>query len=302
MEDRHEGTKAPSPAGRGRPRPRRHEGWCLIAAVLVSCNGPRGPADGTAPDAPPWEELARTQNDRVDGIERVYGRGVIELNWTDEEGRHFEQGDLDLWLEPPDRAALNITKFGERLFWIGSDGSRTWMFDFRGDEAALLAGDAAGSQELPLEPSLLFALCGLARLPHAAVPVGYDAEHDAWSVAAESRGRAVRLYLDRKTLLPVRVEIPDDAGRAVLFSRLKLSRYERIAVAGRPVGSGPRFPTLVDLLSSDDRLAVKLSVPSPSDDALDERFFELDHLIETFKPGSVDELTGPPLAAGEEVN
>ncbi len=287
--------------GNGGARARRHEGhWCLLLVLLSGCQGPKGQAGGPIPEPPPYEELARAQNDRVDRIDRVYGRGVIELTWTDEEGRHFEQGDLDLWLQLPDRAALNITKFGQRLFWLGSNASSTWIFDFRGDESVLHVapvGQAPGT--LPLEPSIMAALCGLAELPpDMRSPVRYDAEHNAWVVAAESRGRAVRLYLDRKALLPVRAELLDETGEVALFSRLKLSRYERIAAAGSPAGSGPLFPTLIDLLSSDDRLAVKLSVPSPSDDVLEERFFDLDRLIEAFKPVTVEESTGSPLAAG----
>ena len=144
---------------------------------------------------------------------------------------------------------------------------------------------------LPLEPRIMLALCGLTRVsaPPNPSPVRRDAGLDAWVVAATSEGRPLRLYLDRRSLLPVRVEVTDGDGEVAFSGVLKLSRYDRVALAGRPPGSGPRFPTLADLTSVDDRVAVKLSVPSPSDDeTLEDRFFDLEELREMFRPVRVE--------------
>jgi hypothetical protein len=221
----------------------------------------------------------------------------MELRWSDENGRHFEQGDLSLWIVPPDRTALDITKFGERIMWLGSNGPEAWLFDFRGDETVLhvaAPGDGPvveGSGDLPIEPGSLFALCGLTRLaPSVTAVVAWDAGLDAYVVGPPPGGRGTRLFLDRQALLPVRAETLDAEGRVLLYSELNLRRYEPVRMAGAPLRSGPRFPTLVDIYSTDDRVGVKLSVYSPVDDAEEvrPRYFDLEWLVEKFRPGRIE--------------
>ena len=95
-----------------------------------------------------------------------------------------------------------------------------------------------------------------------------------------------RLYVDRETLLPVRAELLDDEGRILLYSVMKLSRYERLDVTGASPLAGPRFPTLLDIVGTDDRIKVRLSVPDPTDDEGWPRFFDLHWLRDAFKPVS----------------
>lgn len=263
----------------------------FLLLVLTSCRSVPTAPDGTPLDPPSYAQLAEAHNARIERLDRVSARGSIELRWTDQDGDHFLPGDVDLWMELPDRTAMNIEKFGERFLWIGSDGSSAWMFDFRDNPTSLHVAPAAEAAwvaaegEPPIKPSAILALWGLRPLPAAGShdpPVGYDRGLDAWIVTAPDPGGPVRLYLDRSTTLPIRAEILDAAGRVLLLGRLKLSRYERVSITGEAAGSGPRFPTLSDLEGED--VQIKLSLPSPADDGVEARFFDLDWLRSAFKP------------------
>ena len=153
-------------------------GGLIVLMLLASCQKP--PIDDTdAPGlkAPRYVTLAEAHNARIDRLGTIYARGVIELRWTDDDGKHVEQGDLDLWIALPHQTALNISKFGERLMWLGSDDRQSWLFDFRGDEKVLYRAtgdqrsDDRADAQLPIDPTALLRLSGLIRLPPRASTV-----------------------------------------------------------------------------------------------------------------------------------
>ncbi|MHC4773803.1 MAG: hypothetical protein ACYTBR_00885 [Planctomycetota bacterium] len=264
-----------------------------LALLLCSCHeGPRGSADGQRPVPVSYAALAEAHNARVDRISRVYADGSIELRWTDEDGRHFAPGNVDLWIEPPARTAIHISKGGERIMWLGSDGPTAWLFDFRSDPTVLhvVAAAEGGTSDLPLDPGHLFGLCGLTPLPAIGSVEGFDEGLDAYTVVGDPAGGPLRMLLDRETLLPVGAEILDDDGEVALYSRLKLRRYERVDVVGAAPGSGPMFPTLIDIHGIDGGVHAKLSVYSPTDDRreIEPHYFDLDWLIESFRPGRIE--------------
>lgn len=266
------------------------------AAVFVAVAGcsslPAGSAGG--PDVPPYAQLAAAHNERVGGLGDVAARGVIELRWTDDEGRHFEQGELDLWMTLPRRTAIFVSKLGERFIWIGADGTRAWFFDFRGGETVLSVSDADRAEggamgDVPMLPSTVVALAGLRALPETSgAEVEYDAARDAFILTDPDATRPLRLFLDRATGLPVRAEIRLDA--AMLASDITLDRYERVRTRGRPPLAWPLFPTLIDLSGDADELRVKLSVRSPSDEDVRPDYFDLDWLTDRFAPVRVEVL------------
>jgi hypothetical protein len=119
---------------------------------------------------------------------------------------------------------------------------------------------------------------------------GFDEDLDAYAVVPDPAGGPLRLLLDRETLLPVGAEILDDGGAVVLYSRLKLQRYDRVDVVGAAPGSGPMFPTLIDIHGIDGDVHAKLSVYAPTDDRreIEPHYFDLDWLIESFRPGRIE--------------
>jgi hypothetical protein len=243
--------------------------------------------------------VAETHNARVSRIRRVYADGSIELRWADEDGKHFAPGQLDLWIEPPGRTAVHISKGGERILWLGSDGPTAWLFDFRDAETSLNVVRPAegGTSALPFDPAHLFALGGLKPLPPAGSVEGVDEALGAYVVVPDPGDGATRLFLDRETLLPVGAEILDADGTVLLYSRLTLRRYDRVDVTGAAPGSGPMFPTLIDIYGIDHDVHAKLSIYSPTDDEqeIQPHYFELDWLIEAFSPKRIEGLA--PVAA-----
>ena len=246
-------------------------------------------------EPPSYAAVAEAHNARIDQLARVYARGVIELHWSDQDGRHFEQGDVDLWIALPHRTALNIEKFGQRILWLGSDEQHHWLFDFREDDSVLYLGTngeptgGQGAGHLPIQPHTLLTLCGLSRLGPSVgerrTAVKYDAHHDAWVVTLETHTQSARLYLDRHTLLPVWVEALSPDGRILFHSELAMARYDSVAIAGAPAVHRPKFPTLVDIFSADDTdtPAIKLAVRSPTDEVQD-HYFDLKWLTDAFAP------------------
>lgn len=256
----------------------------LPLLLLVSCRAQAGPAADGQHDVPGYEMLAAAHNERVARIGKIYARGVIEMWWTDDNGRHYEQGELDLWIALPRRTALRISKLGHLFMWIGSDDSQTWLFDFRDGVATLHLADPSQAQAdgaMPFDPTLLLELGGLTPLPAAGGEVRYARDHDAWEVRAPDRPV---LFLDRQSLLPVRAELLDEDGRVLLYSAMKLTRYERVDLAGVSPLGGPMFPTLVNIKGTDGRFEVQVSARRPNDSGVEAKYFDLGWLKGRFKP------------------
>lgn len=259
-------------------------GSAVALLLIVSCRGRSGPGADSAYAVPDYEVLAAAHNDRVERLGRIAARGVIEMWWTDDDGRHYEQGELDLWISLPSRTALNISKLGHRFMWIGSDDRQTWLFEFRDGVTTLHLADPdrlMAEGVMPFEPTLLLELGGLTPLPAAGGEVRYARDHDAWAIRAPDRPV---LFLDRQSLLPVRAELLDDVGGILLYSAMKRSRYERVKLSGVSPLGGPMFPTLVNIKSTDGRFEVQLSARGPNDSGVNANFFDLAWLKGWFKP------------------
>jgi hypothetical protein len=264
-----------------------------LLLLLLLAAGCRGPQAGPGGEVPAWAALAEAHNRRIDGLGQVYADGVVELRWTDDRGRRFEQGDVEVWLALPDRAAIDVTKFGERLLWVGCDARQAWVFEFdkKAGTALRRAGrdgpSEAGGDDLPVDPAIIIALAGLDRLPPADGTVVRDESRDAWVLSPGAHAAPIRVYLDRRTLLPLRVELLDEHGAIACSSRIDPRRYEPLRRDGIPVASGALFPTLLDAAGSDGRSAIKLSLRDPGPDPAPQGYFDLDWLSGRFQPARV---------------
>ncbi len=260
------------------------KGSLLPLLLLVSCRVQSGPEAAVEHDVPGYEVLAAAHNERIERLGRIYARGVIEMWWTDENGRHYEQGELDLWIALPRRTALRISKLGHLFMWIGSDDRQTWLFEFRDGVTTLHLADPSQAPVggvMPFEPTRLLELGGLTPLPADGGEVRYARDHDAWAVRAPDRPV---LFLDRQSLLPVRAELLDEEGRVLLYSAMKRSRYERVELSGVSPLGGPMFPTLVNIKGTDGRFEVQVSARRPNDNGVKAKYFDLGWLKGQFKP------------------
>ncbi|MEE8155219.1 MAG: hypothetical protein V3T53_09740 [Phycisphaerales bacterium] len=246
---------------------------------------------------PSYETIAARHNDRLDRLTALNAAGSIELRWTDDQGRHFESGRAEVWIVLPDRTAMDVQKLGERLMWMGSNGSDTWMIDFRGDETVLYLHDASSENQpeaadrVPIEPVTLLKLLGLGRLPAESEtdssPVTYDAGREAWVVTVREADDLLRLFFDRESFLPTRVELLSLDHEILRHSTLSLRRYDLVQMVGLVPGTQPRFPTLAEVFNADGSGSIKLALRGPTD-AVKDKYFELDWLLRAFRPDRIE--------------
>ncbi len=277
-----------------------------IALVCLCFTGCRtAPAGPTADETPSYSEIAEVHNQRIERLSELYARGVIEIRWRDGDGRHFEQGNLDLWLQLPRHTALRVEKLGNVFLWLGSNDERFWLFDMLGDQTVLLTAphdaaiDAAGL--FAVRPLALVDLAGLTVLPEPHgnddPEVHYDESLDAWLLTAPGQGGDTRLYLHRTSLLPVRVESIMANGDIAYRSDLQLTRYRTAARPGVPPSQYGRMPTLIDITAMQSpgegitHGEIKIALGSPTgrvENQPMDRVFDLERLMRSMRPDHIE--------------
>ena len=137
-----------------------------------------------------------------------------------------------------------------------------------------------------VRPLSLLDLMGLTPLPDgAAVDIVFDADREAWVLETVGAGGPIRLYLDRATTLPKRVEVLSGEGEVTLYSELR--RYKSVKLAGAAGLVNPKLATLVDIAATTDSAELKLALDSPNDDA-NEQIFRLERLIRALQPDRIE--------------
>ena len=115
----------------------------VVAVCLFGCQSPQKKESVLSPEA---QESWREDREQLTKLHRS---GVCELRWTDETGRrYFEpQVDCDLWWQPPSAFALQFSKLGETLGWVGGDGTQLWLFDLLSEptQLTIIEPEAAAS-------------------------------------------------------------------------------------------------------------------------------------------------------------
>ncbi|MGP1346385.1 MAG: hypothetical protein ACTS3F_06940 [Phycisphaerales bacterium] len=286
---------------------------CAVAVSGLSCGtnekGKTEPgAAVTAGEGIGYAEIASEWNERAVLLERVWARAAVSLRWTDEEGRsRYEQGRGHLQLVQPDRFALSIHKLGEVLFWFGADEALYWLIDRNEPRSAqfgrreLLSFDRLDALGMPATPLDLAAMTGALRLPERggdAAPVVYrsDAAPGAVRFDLEQGWRTMRYHIDPARMVPVRMELIDDAGEVVAYAEQEV--YGGVRVEGWG-GNLPLFPSRMRVYHPESGATLTLTLEemssrSPageiSDDAFDfaglldrfgvERLLDLDAMLE----------------------
>jgi hypothetical protein len=288
--------------------------WLFGFALAVGCESTPRIGDSSKPPAqstaPTYQELAKAHNHRIAQLQKVYADGVIEIRWHDEKGSHFEQGNMELWIQLPRNTALRVEKLGEVLLWLGSNQDHYWLFDMIADEKLLHVGrhdqtmtDQSGGA-LNVKPLSLLDLMGLTLLPvdlESTPPVGFDQSLQAWVIQTQGQGGPMRIYFDRASLLPSQVETLSTNGEIVLSSVLK--RYESVTLEGMLPVAFPKIPELVDIagdpsaaanrsggqptVKGEVKIAINQATGKVDADEL-ARVFDLQRLIKGLNPRRID--------------
>jgi len=241
-------------------------------ATLLACPPAPAAAAPVAPALLSPAEVIARHNAWADRIRHLWARADLTLNFPkDETGREREQHDLGghLFLAKPDRLFVHGEVLGKDVFTVGMNADRFWLW-IRPEVNTVWTGRRGGEGErrFILSPADLMTALGLFRIDLApSVPAEFVAQvcHDvlteyyASTAAAaptsapasapspaptEGAGPAAassapvpaprrRVWFDRATLRPVRVDLFDEAGRPLLMA--ELLRYQPVGPDKTPL-------------------------------------------------------------------
>jgi len=282
------------------------------------------PASGTSAL---YIDAVSAQQVRLRKLQFLEGRGIIEIRWTDAKGKHFEQGDLDMYLMPPWKTAFNISKVGQRLAWIGSDEEAWWIFRldetptyaerFPWHEPVSVEGTGGGSEDglagdamSFVSPDALLAMAGLTRLPPITT-VRLSENPEAKQLVVEMLPTAkghrpaprFRWTLNAVTKLPITVELLDESGAVVATGRLE--EYAPAAIDGMSVGEHPLVPKRIAVARTDGQGEIRLALNAPTarGERVQPKFFRFQELLTALQPKEVRTRVRPmgePIGAGDE--
>ena len=193
--------------------------------------------------------------------------------------------DCDLWWQPPAAFALQFSKLGETLGWVGGDGTRLWLFDLLSDPTQLTI----------IEPEAT-ANATVFGLPLAGLLDGWQLQ--PLSAAGSASSEVVQSRLGPATLLtntpgspPTRLATVD-GQLEVLYSRWNLIDRGLDDLNGR--SDGQWFPERVEwrLHSPEATATFWLRKPRRSlEQQRWNRLFDLDRLRRSLRPEKTSEIS-----------
>lgn len=275
----------------------------LLPVLAIGCESTSSAT--TSPDSlleiPTYTQIVEAHNNRVSKLRQTYSYGVLELKWEDERGSHSEpQVEIDLWLDLPDRTALRVTKLGDVYFWIGSDEHDYWVFNLlnRDDKRAVIRSrdddsTAESMASFGINPESLLDLMALRPIAEVdgqdSVAVEEAEAYGAWSVSELGVDGTTRMFFEKGTLHPVRVELRSPEGELLVISTL--SRYESVFVAGEMILSYPKSAMWIDIVDVVGNGFAKLHLNEMTTDVPERqlgRVFDIERLLGNMKPHDVE--------------
>lgn len=190
---------------------------CLaVVLALAACSSPEPVGPGDA------ETGYRTMY-ALGTLDTVHLRGLVELHWSDDEGTHQEQGDLEVWIRGADHVSARVTKFGDVYFWSGVTPEGSFTFDLASDPTTLTTSDSATGAAAVLPAATLRRVLGIAGLPQNAT--------------STSGAGTVRVELDRPDGSHEVLDL-DEGGRHVVFLTITTASGETVTAEHRDHGRG----------------------------------------------------------------
>ena len=275
-----------------------------LCAFLIACQPAK---DAAAPPSAPvlsTSEIREGYNRRVEKIERLWARPIVEIRWVDAEGKsHFEQGDGPLIVRKPHDLALAIGKAGNVFMWLGRNAERYWLFELRPPKDQPTTAYVGRIDELdridprklplPVRPDQLIELLGITELPDGIEVAITEPPNAGYAVLGPVPGSGARTYwsLDEK-LRPTRVGFIDPASGEVI-AEAELSNYKPLPITGAPPGAWPDIATTVEIKVPASRANLKLILSDFTDDPakIKDAQFDFERLVAANKPQQVREIT-----------
>lgn len=288
-------------------------GCCCCTAPPRDAGAPVADGNPMPADAPTVAQLVAAHNERASSIERLWARSVIEIEFTDEDGKErFEQGEGHLVLEKPHNSAMTIGKVGQTKLWAGSNSEHYWLFDTLNQSTLYLGPPPADAEKvyrspLPVQPRDLPLLLGIGtidvdaaspELVSAAAPtsaaVNAETANDALTLAWRDNryvldlspaGKPLRYHFSPISLLPTRIELLDRAGTPVITA--ELSRPRRMHFEKRPVGAYINTRIEVTFTDRDAAMTLFLADATNAPSKINAKLFDLEVLRKLNKPEAV---------------
>ncbi len=178
---------------------------------------------------PEYAQLVERYNRNLRGLNQLWARAVVEVRWTDREGRsHYEQGNNSTFMmSGDDHLALSIGKLGKTAFWVGCDPQRYWFFDLL-DHSVVYLGRHDQFHRLPahtlpmqVRPVDLPKLLGLAPLDPTRLPDAPQVARFEGNYIIAPPGTGSRITIDPRTALPIKVEVFARNGQLAAVAELR---------------------------------------------------------------------------------
>jgi hypothetical protein len=267
-----------------------------------------------------FADMVAQHNVRVERLETFESRASLELRYSDADGKHFDQCEADIFLASGGRGAVRATKVGNNLLWVGSDGTRGWVFLLDKDPTSLIVHEridesilsrslegraAPGGEFMLLAPQSVRALAGMRSVgsPDGSGStlrriegVAADAPlHERFEVLHQPfAGIDVAMRFNAEAL-PTVIRVLDGAGRVRFEARL--SEYEPAQAANLAQGAWPKVPRRIEVDARDaatgevrSEVRIYLDAPLAMGRRMKPRLFVLDELTAQLRPDSVQHV------------
>ena len=217
----------------------------VLGMVLAAGCGPmRGPA--APPAAAPWGamrlgpgQVMAEHNAWADSIQHIWARAAVMLNFPTGDPKDSRiKADLEghLFLDRPDHLYVHGEVLGQEVFSMGMNEDRFWLWIRpRVNTVWTWSRGGPGERRFVVTPDDLLTALGLFRIdldPAAQAVFVAQERHYVLSEERTFAGLRVpcrRVWFDRGTLRPVRVDLFDETGRRILLA--ELLRYDRVGAA-----------------------------------------------------------------------
>jgi hypothetical protein len=201
----------------------------LVALGAAGCGPTRVAGGPVGPRLSP-DEVIRAHNAWADSIQQVWSRAAVGLVVPRGAGRgDIARYDMDghLFLVKPDRLFLHGQVLGQEVFKMGMDAERFWLW-IRPKVNTIWTGRRGGQGErrFILSPADLMMALGVFPVDLSpASPAEFEALPHAYVLTLEWRGGPKRLplrriWFDRQTLRPIRVDLFDEGGTRIVMAEL----------------------------------------------------------------------------------
>jgi hypothetical protein len=205
------------------------------------------------------EQIRQLQIERTKRFNELVGGGVIEFRWTDGDGTHKEQGDLDFWKQG-NAISLRVSKLGELLLWFGGNEKEYWLFDMLGDETKLSV-DGEGAMFSDIKVALV--LLGLSELPDGEMKIV-----DGVLNINDNTGKIWTMAFEPTSYRPLSVSVIDNSYEAKASHRSEIS----VELENTHELQWPKTGGLIDVVDTRGGTEIKISFSSLSTLVSEERF------------------------------